>query len=250
MPAGPGQHLHDQIRLHSCVRLALRPPLPHRRRTAQGLTDTSRENRLQARGHPGRPALVPRRKDQMVRSEPGTGAPLPRRDRAAPGRAWAFGPSDKPRPGPAGEGSGGRRGVVDAEAPEGLIAASSEHAEGGVRPTVCAGPDPVGEQGAGLVAVDDPAPLARGVAVAGVDLGRGLPWPMPSSTIQSGAGGRRFSARLRSSSCCSAAVMAARTCPIQMVSCCSRVRSRGRSGGKSYMCSTLRRGAEWMRRTA
>ncbi|MGY3056824.1 hypothetical protein ACVWZD_001069 [Streptomyces sp. TE3672] len=59
MPARPGQQLHDQIRLHPCVRLPLRTPLPHHRRTAQGLTDTSRENRLQARGHPGRPALVP-----------------------------------------------------------------------------------------------------------------------------------------------------------------------------------------------
>ena len=46
MPAGPGRHLHDQVRLHPCVRLALRPPLPHHRRTAQGLTDTYEGDRL------------------------------------------------------------------------------------------------------------------------------------------------------------------------------------------------------------
>ncbi|MER5619333.1 hypothetical protein, partial [Streptomyces sp. NPDC002215] len=28
MPAGPGQHLHDQARLHPCVRLALRRRSP------------------------------------------------------------------------------------------------------------------------------------------------------------------------------------------------------------------------------
>lgn len=115
---------------------------------------------------------------------------------------------------------------------------------------MCAGPDPVGEQGAGLVAVDDPAPLARGMAVAGVDLGRGaalayaelhdpvrggrpsLLRPSPFEFLLLGCGDGRADV------------------PIQMVSCCSGVRSRGRSGGKSYMCSTLRRGAEWMRRTA
>lgn len=73
VPAGPGQHLHGQVRLHPHMRLAPCPPLPHHRRAAQGLTDTTRGDRLQARGHPGRPALVPHRQDQMVRSEPGAG---------------------------------------------------------------------------------------------------------------------------------------------------------------------------------
>ncbi|MFD5193858.1 hypothetical protein ACFWMU_38170 [Streptomyces sp. NPDC058357] len=60
MPAGPGQHLHDQIRLHPRIRLAACLPL-----SPTTAAPSSREDRLQAGGHLGRPALVPRRKYQV-----------------------------------------------------------------------------------------------------------------------------------------------------------------------------------------